>query len=141
VAGAAWADSAGGTSGVLWGAMLDRLGADLPPKPDPSDVARAVGNACRALADTGGAAPGDKTMLDALVPFSAELTAAVSSGRPLAQAWDAAAQNADRAASDTAALRPRIGRARPLADRSVGSPDPGAVSLALCVRAVSAILR
>ncbi|MDN5856074.1 MAG: hypothetical protein L0K86_25180, partial [Actinomycetia bacterium] len=33
-----------------------------------------------------------------------------------------------------------VGRARPLADRSVGTPDPGAVSLALIVTAIGAEL-
>ena len=44
---------------------------------------------------------------------------------------------ATRAAAATAALRPRKGRARPLAERSVGSPDPGAVSFALIVTALA----
>ena len=38
---------------------------------------------------------------------------------------------------DTAQLRPKKGRARPLAERSVGHPDPGAVSFALIVDAVA----
>jgi dihydroxyacetone kinase len=38
----------------------------------------------------------------------------------------------------TAQLLPRMGRARPLAEKSLGTPDAGAVSLALIVRAVGA---
>ena len=45
-----------------------------------------------------------------------------------------------RAAEDTAALTPKIGRARPLAERSVGTPDPGAVSLGMIVTAVGVVL-
>ena len=41
------------------------------------------------------------------------------------------------AASATADLRPKIGRARPLADRSVGTPDAGATSLAMCAHTVA----
>jgi dihydroxyacetone kinase len=41
------------------------------------------------------------------------------------------------AARATADLRPKIGRARPLADRSVGTPDAGATSLAMCAHAVA----
>jgi hypothetical protein len=37
-------------------------------------------------------------------------------------------------------LVPKIGRARPLAERSVGTPDPGAISLALIVTAVGNVL-
>ncbi|WP_264784340.1 DAK2 domain-containing protein, partial [Gluconacetobacter azotocaptans] len=40
------------------------------------------------------------------------------------------------AAGRTADLLPRIGRARPLAARSKGHPDAGAVSLALCARTI-----
>lgn len=43
-------------------------------------------------------------------------------------------------ADATAALSPKVGRARPLAARSVGTPDPGAVSFGICVRAIGAVL-
>jgi ribose 5-phosphate isomerase B len=49
-----------------------------------------------------------------------------------------AAEAATQAARDTAPLRPRKGRARPLADKSQGTPDPGAVSLALVATTVGA---
>ncbi|HEY1176916.1 MAG TPA: DAK2 domain-containing protein, partial [Phytomonospora sp.] len=52
----------------------------------------------------------------------------------------AAADVAVAAAEATRELVPKVGRARPLADRSVGTPDPGAVSLALCARAVAGVL-
>jgi dihydroxyacetone kinase len=53
---------------------------------------------------------------------------------------DAAATAASAAADATAQLVPRLGRARPLAERSVGHPDAGAVSLALCARVVAGAL-
>jgi dihydroxyacetone kinase len=49
----------------------------------------------------------------------------------VAAAWTAAAVEATAAAASTAGLRPRLGRARPLAEKSVGTPDPGATSLAM----------
>ena len=52
-----------------------------------------------------------------------------------------AAQVAQTAAEGTAPLRPRIGRARPLADKSVGTPDAGAVSFALAMAAAGEALR
>ena len=61
-------------------------------------------------------------------------------GIGLAAAWTTAAEISEQAARATADLRPRIGRARPLAERSVGTPDAGAVSMALCLRAVSRVL-
>jgi dihydroxyacetone kinase len=47
---------------------------------------------------------------------------------------------ATRAAADTAPLVPRLGRARPLAERSVGTPDAGATSMALCVHTLGPVL-
>ena len=145
-AGQAWASRAGGTSGVLWGAMLEAggnaLGDDAAAwerwDADPRGVVvRAVGSAIDAVRTLGKANIGDKTLLDALVPFHEALSQADSLGQDLTAAWGAAAAQATRAARETAALRPRLGRARPLAEQSVGSPDPGAVSLALIATAVT----
>jgi len=142
-AGDAWAAKAGGTSGVLWGSALrslgDHLGDDLT-QVDAVDVAAAV----RAGADTmqrlGKAKIGDKTMLDALLPFLDELEVRAAGGEDLASAWTAAAQTATAAAEATTLLRPMVGRARPLAERSVGTPDPGAVSMAMCLRVIAKVL-
>ncbi|MPM52235.1 hypothetical protein SDC9_98992 [bioreactor metagenome] len=79
-------------------------------------------------------------MLDALVPFVDGLEQEVAAGRSLTEAWGDAAQIAVRAAADTAALSPKVGRARPLAERSVGTPDAGATSLAMCVVEVGDVL-
>ena len=79
-------------------------------------------------------------MLDAMTPFTEALTGAVEQGIGLIDAIRSAAIEAARAAEATAGLTPRIGRARPLAERSIGHPDPGAVSFALCVEAVGRAL-
>jgi D-erythrulose 4-kinase len=52
--------------------------------------------------------------------------------------WPEAAEVATAAALATADLRPKVGRARPLAERSIGTPDAGATSLAMCVTTVGA---
>jgi len=138
-AGKQWAAKAGGTSGVLWGAMLSALGARLGDtgRPDSAAVAAGMRDGYDALTRLGGAAPGDKTMLDALLPFVAELERRVSDGEPWQRAWSAAADVATEAARATADLRPKVGRARPLAERSVGTPDAGATSLAMCASTVA----
>jgi dihydroxyacetone kinase len=76
-------------------------------------------------------------MVDALIPFADRLTQGVAQGEALTVAWSAACAVATKAAEDTAALVPKIGRARPLAERSVGTPDAGATSLALMFHAVT----
>jgi dihydroxyacetone kinase len=138
-AGKAWAAKAGGTSGVLWGAMLSALGARLGDRGRPDSVAIAKGmrDGYDALVRLGGAAPGDKTMLDVLLPFVEQLEERVREGQPWQKAWRAAAGTAASAAQATADMRPKVGRARPLADRSVGTPDAGATSLAMCARTVA----
>ena len=138
-AGKEWAAKAGGTSGVLWGAMLSALGARLRDtgRPDSATVAAAMRDGYDALIKLGGAAPGDKTMLDALLPFVEELERRVADGEPWQQAWAASARVATDAAHATAEMRPKVGRARPLAERSVGTPDAGATSLAMCAVTVA----
>jgi D-erythrulose 4-kinase len=142
-AGGAWAAKAGGTSGVLWGAALAAVGNSLGDTADritAVDVAAAIRAGVDAITTLGKAKVGDKTMLDALVPFVDELDQLTSAGMPLAQAWSQAAATATEAADATAALRPLVGRARPLAEKSVGTPDAGAISIALCLRTASDVL-
>ncbi|TPW15127.1 MAG: dihydroxyacetone kinase, partial [Acidimicrobiaceae bacterium] len=83
---------------------------------------------------------GDKTMFDALRPFTDELADRVAAGETLAEAWRAASQIATTSAAATADLVARRGRARPLGERSLGTPDPGATSMAMCLDAVAEVL-
>jgi dihydroxyacetone kinase len=139
----AFSDRAGGTSGILWGIFLSAIGASLGDQDDVTG--ERVGAALRHGADTmqriGKAERGDKTMLDALLPFADELESRLAKGEPLGSAWDAAAAVAVSAAGDTAQLRPRVGRARPLAERSIGTPDAGATSMGLILDAVASVVR
>ncbi len=141
IAGDAWSDKAGGTSGAIWGAALEALGRVLGDESRPSSatVADAVHAATEAVLAFG-AVPGDKTMVDALVPFDEVLTARVAAGDELPTAWAAAADAAREAADATAALLPRKGRARTHGEDAVGTPDAGAVSFALITAAVLATL-
>ena len=138
----AWSDRAGGTSGALWGLILASLAAKLGDEgaPSPADVAQGVAAGVQSVMTYGKAEVGDKTLVDALVPFSVELTHGIDAGASLAVAWAAAADAATRAAASTADLLPRMGRARPHAEKSLGTPDPGAHSLALIATAVAAVL-
>ena len=138
-AGRAWAAKAGGTSGVLWGSALEAAGAvvgDQAEGYDAAVAAKAVRAAYEKMLSLGGAHRGDKTMLDALIPFGEALEAAAGEGKSLEEAWAAAAEVAQKAAEDTATMVPKVGRARPAAERSLGTPDAGAISMALCIRTV-----
>lgn len=139
-AGEAWSERAGGTSGALWGAALRSLGAALGDADGygANDLVAAFAAARDRIVELGGARVGDKTMVDAIVPFSETFAEAVARGVPVPGAVRSAADAASSAAEATASLSPKLGRARPLAERSVGHPDPGAISFAIIVQALVA---
>ncbi|EPE95086.1 dihydroxyacetone kinase family protein [Rhizobium grahamii] len=141
-AGDAWADRAGGTSGAIWGLLLRAWStalSDHDPIYDKAVVAGArlaLDSVCR----LGGAKIGDKTLVDAFVPFVEGLETAANAGKPLPIAWAEAASAAKVAAEATKNLAPRLGRARPLAEKSIGHPDAGAVSLAMIAGCAGTVL-
>ena len=141
-AGAAFGDKAGGTSGILWGLLLENFGRELGNE-DAVTAAR-VANAVRVSAEKlkafSKAELGDKTMLDSLFPFVEALVAEVGQGTELATSWQRAAERCVAAAEATAPMTPRIGRARPLAERSIGTADPGAISLGLIMTSIGEVL-
>ncbi|MDO4411526.1 dihydroxyacetone kinase family protein [Cutibacterium sp.] len=138
-AGSAWSEHAGGTSGALWGAVLTAFGAvlgDVDPASDDA-IRQAAHAALDAVTRLGGAKVGDKTMVDAMDPFVATLE---SSTAPLPKAWQRACQAAEKGAQSTAEVTAKVGRARPLGEKSLGTPDPGAVSFHDVVAAVGSVL-
>ncbi|MBW8486952.1 dihydroxyacetone kinase subunit DhaL [Actinomadura parmotrematis] len=138
-AGRALVAQTGGASGPLYGTALRRAGKALgdAPEADAAGLAAALRAALDGVRELGGAAEGDKTMVDALAPAVAAYTEAVENGATLAAAATAAASAAERGAEATVPLRARKGRASYLGDRSVGHPDPGAASTALLLRALA----
>jgi D-erythrulose 4-kinase len=138
----AWSGRAGGTSGGLWGLALRSIADQLSDAeaPTAAQVAEGVAAAAQAIQDFGKAKVGDATMVDALVPFASTLTQGVRDGQGLSVAWVAAGAAAQEGADSTAQLVPAIGRARTHAEKSVGTPDAGAVSLAMIAEAVGQVL-
>lgn len=138
-AGEAWSERAGGTSGALWGSAVIATGLALGNRDAycGEDAAAAVTAFVDAITALGKAEPGDKTMVDALLPFKDTFLAASDGGTSVAGALAAAAAAAQEAADATASLRPLKGRARPLAEKSLGHPDPGAVSFGLIAARIS----
>jgi dihydroxyacetone kinase len=143
VAGDAWSNRAGGTSGALWGVILRSLGGALgdEAKPDVAAIADGIAAAFRGVTDLGKAQLGDKTLVDVLHPISVSMDSSASRNLSVVAAWNAAADVADAAAQATGNLLPKIGRARPHAEKSIGTPDPGAVSMALIVRSIAVSLK
>jgi dihydroxyacetone kinase len=135
-AGDAWSDRAGGTSGALWGSLLTAIGSVFG-NDDAPDLAKAVAalEAGRdAVQRLGGAQVGDKTLVDALVPLVEAFSATAGDFQEKAAA---ALRAGEQGAESTADMVAKLGRARPLGEKSLGTPDPGAVSLVRVARVVA----
>jgi dihydroxyacetone kinase-like protein len=131
----------GGASGPLYGTFFLRMAGALGAEPaDAAAFARAFRAGLEGVVARGKAEPGDKTMLDALVPACDALDAALASGKALGAALEAAAEAAHQGRDATIPLVARKGRASYLGERSAGHQDPGATSTALLLdAAVSAL--
>jgi dihydroxyacetone kinase len=138
-AGEAWSDVGGGTSGALWGAGLQAAATVLTDGRPPSTALAlaAVDAFVATVVERGAAQVGDKTMVDALIPFAETLRERAGGSDSLAAAWIAAAEVAHAGAQHTATFAARRGRSRTHGDASIGTPDPGAVSFAMAVAAAA----
>lgn len=125
LAGRQLISTVGGASGPLYGTLLRRTGKALGEASEVSEdeFAQALRAGLDAVMTLGGAAPGDKTMIDALVP-------AVEA---LGDGFAAARSAAEEGALATTPLQARKGRASYLGERSIGHQDPGATSSALLI--------
>jgi phosphoenolpyruvate---glycerone phosphotransferase subunit DhaL len=140
--GSTLVSTVGGASGPLYGTAFRAMGKALP---EATVDAEALGGALRAgldgLRKLGGAAAGDKTIVDAYEPALAAYEETVAAGGDLAAAASAAAAAAEEGMRATTAMRARKGRASYLGERSVGHQDPGATSTWLIFRALAAVSR
>jgi dihydroxyacetone kinase len=131
--------SMGGSSGPLYGALLLRTANALHEQAanTPQAWAHAIAEGCRAISELGGAKAGDRTMLDALIPFEHEFARSLEDNRPWQAALGLAASAAEAGAQATARMMPRRGRSSYLGKRTLGYADPGAEAVALWLRAVA----
>ncbi|WP_406213202.1 dihydroxyacetone kinase subunit DhaL [Streptomyces canus] len=129
LAGRQLISTVGGASGPLYGTLLRRTGKALGDAGEVSEeqLAEALRAGVEAVMTLGGAAPGDKTMIDTLVP-------AVDA---LGTGFAAARTAAEQGALATTPLQARKGRASYLGERSIGHQDPGATSAALLIAALA----
>jgi len=132
----------GGTSGPLYAVFFLRASGSLRRgnPANPSTWAEAFQAGCSAIAELGGAAQGDRTMLDALLPAANAFQEVVHSGRSVSDALHAAAAAAAAGARATADLLPRRGRSSYLGTRAVGHVDPGAEAVSVWLGAVSQVV-
>jgi dihydroxyacetone kinase-like protein len=126
----------GGAGGPLYGTLFMQMGAAATGKAElePKDWADALAKGIEGVKMRGKAEPGDKTMLDALLPALDGLNAAIADGSSFADALRASAVSAEEGMKATIPLVARKGRASYLGERSAGHQDPGATSSYLLLR-------
>lgn len=141
-AGMTLVSTVGGAAGPLYGTFFLEFGkaAGQSVSLDVGDWAAAFAAAVAGVQARGKAEPGDKTMVDALLPAREALAAAAASGEPLGPALRAAADAAGDGMRATTPLVARKGRASYLGERSAGHQDPGATSSWLLLVAAAAAL-
>ena len=137
--GMALISSVGGAAGPLYGTFFIKLASACADRDtlDAAGWASAYEAAVEGVQARGKAQPGDKTMVDALVPALEELRHALDGSASLGDALSRSAEAAERGMHATTPLEARRGRASYLGPRSVGHRDPGASSahLLLCTAA------
>lgn len=131
----------GGSSGVLYGLFLTAAARPLHNRSDLPTWADAMDAGIEAMRRYGGAAPGDRTMLDSLCAAAQALHALRSPGAELLTVLASAVQSAEEAAEATRHMEAGAGRASYISSAQLLQPDPGAVAAAAVLRAVLEGLR
>ena len=125
-----------GSSGPFYATALLRAARNLPDDPVADDWAAAFAAAVSSIGELGGANPGDRTMLDALLPAANTLASGLAGGTAPREAWAHAVQAARVGAAATARMHPRLGRAAYLGERVLGTPDAGAEAVVIWLAAI-----
>jgi dihydroxyacetone kinase-like protein len=129
----------GGATGPLFGALFTGMSEAAGGREtlDAPGLAAAFESGLAAIRKYSRANVGDKTMLDALVPAVEALRKAADAGAGVCEALAQAAAEAEAGAERTTALQARFGRAKNIGERSIGSRDAGATSVALMFKGFS----
>ena len=138
-AGMTLVSTVGGAGGPLYGTLFLQMGTAVSGKDElgPDDWAAALEAGIAGVQARGKAEPGDKTMIDALIPGRDALKAALAEGATFEQALKRSADAAGQGMRDTVPLVARKGCASYLGERSAGHQDPGATSSHLLLEAAA----
>ena len=138
-AGMTLVSTVGGAGGPLYGTLFLQMGTVLAGRTElgSDDWAAALDAAITGVQARGKADPGDKTMIDALIPGRDAFRAALAEGATFEQALRRSADAAGQGMRDTVPLVARKGRASYLGERSAGHQDPGATSSHLLLEAAA----
>lgn len=139
----------GGASGPIWGSAFRAASKNVGHKQELSvdEVAQMMAAVVKGIQDTGerafgrGAVVGDKTLIDALVPYAESWAQSALDGDDIKKASTKAADAAVQGAKQTEAIVARMGRAGTAGERSIGYPDAGAYALGVIFTELSKVLK
>jgi phosphoenolpyruvate---glycerone phosphotransferase subunit DhaL len=129
----------GGAGGPLYGTLFLQFGVAMSGHPSVTLTEWLAGldAGIAGIQRLGKAEPGDKTMLDALMPARDSLMKALADGTSPGDALRRAVSAAEAGMKATIPLVARKGRASYLGERSAGHQDPGATSSYLLLQAAA----
>ena len=127
----------GGSAVPLWNAWLDGMqeGAPEGEQTDVAGLKSMFASGFESLDDMSGAKVGDKTMMDALIP--ATQAVAAYEGSDEKELFRIAARAAEQGAEDSRQYVARFGRAKSYGQKTIGTPDAGAVSMSRFFRGLA----
>ena len=133
----------GGAAGPLYGTFFLRAGTACTGKArlEAGDVVGMFGAGIEGVGQRGKAVPGDKTMIDALLPALTAMRVGLDGGWDLAAILSEAVTAAEAGMLSTLPMQARKVRASYLGPRSVGHQDPGATSAYLLLKTAASAFR
>ena len=129
----------GGSMGPLYGTFFTEMAdaLDGAGRIDANRFSATLRAGVETIADIGGAKPGDKTLMDVLVPAQAAFDAALARGEGFAACLTAMKEAAAAGLESTRDMVAKVGRASRLGERSRGTLDAGAASCNLLLAALA----
>lgn len=133
----------GGSMGPIYGTMFSRISKTLKKedKITQSNLLEALENALNGLIELAGAKPGDKTLIDTMVPAIDSFKSAISQKKSMSECLDALSDGAEAGKENTKNLVAKIGRAARLGERSKGFLDAGATSCCIILKTMAASMQ
>ncbi|NLO07425.1 MAG: DAK2 domain-containing protein [candidate division WS1 bacterium] len=137
--GMAFNREAASTFGAIFATALMSAGKHIRGKDaiEVGDLPGMVEAAASGVSARGGARPGEKTILDVLLPMAKALEQQVAAGASLPAAAQAAHGACVEAVAETEQMEAKHGRGGWLKEKSIGIPDPGSVAICLMVECLA----
>lgn len=129
----------GGAMGPLYGSFFKAIAKSIKGKEKigRDDFMEAINSGVAAVQGYSNAKPGDKTMMDVLIPAKDAFSVAVTDDLPFGEALNKMSEAARKGRDSTENMLAKVGRASRLGERSRGVIDAGAASSCLILEALS----